>query len=316
MDESISYVNDEKREAYTSSIHNNAYMFATVGKWAILWGMSVYLGQQWWRSIELDPKVNDALATNSFNAMVFVMAFLFSGNLTKFIKTRDTWGDTLLELRHLALYLSRNDKVERPELVMQAACSLVLAAKYDAATQRQKADFVGTKFVNFLIMLGGIPTETVNINSDVTKDRTLFYVEYLKSLKKEDNPNKLTRGDAFIKASYRAQYDMATPNVADSVQLVASALLCFVSMAVAADQEDLHEAYIVTAATVGTIAIPFAVSALVSSGSFSLFESQFSKAIDPEFEESLKIIATTLELPTHTDARFSIIDAPPRFYKL
>jgi hypothetical protein len=311
----------EKECEYNASIHNGIYMFAALGKWTVLWGTSVYLGQQWWRSIELDPKVNDALATNSFNAMVFVMAFLFSGNLTKFIKTRDTWGDTLLELRHLALYLSKHHANDTNVIVViKDACSLVLAAKYHAAVSRQKADLVGTKLVGIINLLGREATPAKPNNFDATQWRKDFYSKCGEFLTNESNPNKMARADALIKASYRAQYDMATPNVADSVQLVASALLCFVSMAVAADQDDLHEAYIVTAATVGTIAIPFAVSALVSSGSFSLFKSQFSEPIDPEFQESLEIIAQILGLrapaQSKTRARFANLDAPPRFYKL
>jgi len=285
---------------YARSMHNLGYLVANLVKWGGAWVGFVYLGQKVWKDVDIDIGLQKTLSDNSFSAMVFIMAFLFGSNLSKYVNARADWDKCLIDLRTLVLYLLsqredeatqiRSDETVPNEQIKTIAVHgymLVLMSKYQAAVSRQQSDVFGSIFIK--------PAATVFNDETIAIHRKHFYNQTTAILKKVNNPNKMGKADSLIKDSYQAQYTMCEPNVAVAVSRVTGVLLLLTSMFIAAEQSSLADAFLVTAVTVGTIAFPFAVSASVTVGSFSLsLNSIFMVALDDNMKETLSLMQAIL----------------------
>lgn len=277
-------------------MHNFKYLIANLVKWGGAWVGFVYLGQKVWKDLDVDATLQKTLSENSFGAMVFIMAFLFGSNLSKYVTARSEWDKCLIDLRTLILFLLerredesshiRDDETVPNEHVKTIAAHgymLIVMSKYQAAVARQQLDTFGSMFIQ--------PAATVFTDETIAIQRKHFYNQTAAILKRVNNPNKMSKADDLIKSSYQAQYTMCEPNVAVAVSRVTGVLLLLTSMFISAEQDSLANAFLVTAVTVGTIAFPFAVSASVTVGSFSLsLNSIFMVAMDDNTRETLNLL--------------------------
>jgi hypothetical protein len=293
---------------YTSNMHNTGYMVANILKWGGAWAFFVYLGQEQWQDIDLDITIASTLSKHTFESMVFLMAFLFGSNLNKFIYALDHWEKCLTDLRHLALYLlahqqDKMGKVEKSKVldIICDAYTLIVTSKYQAAISRQDMDWFGTQFCGFFC---GVNTEASFSPPNLALHRKEFYNTCTVALEPINNPNKMAKVDAIIKDSYNAQHAMCAPNVANAVIQLTGILLCVVSMLISSEQKDMWSAFVVTGITVGTIAVPFSVSASVCVGSFSLASHKvFMIPIDDDLKETLSLLKTMLSGKASVDRK-------------
>ena len=272
---------------YDRCTNNSGYLLVNLLKATAIWIVVIYVGYNHWGSVmnvigsQKESVVMSTLATNTLTVLTFILAFMFSANVKKYVDAHAAWSNCCTDLRKLALLLMALE--ENPTATRDVLANgylLLLLSKFHSVKRRQHHDRLGRIFC-------GVASEDFAVHN-LSAVRKHFYITTRRLLKESGDMG--TARD-IISNSYNSQYIMCAPSCAKAVTTTAYTMMCVVGMVIASEQDSFRDALVISSITIGIAALPFIVSASVAVGSFSVsFSRTYMQALDDELMETLVAI--------------------------